>query len=108
MGHRKRKPRKCRICKKSPVWRGGDVKEPGPFCKRCYHKHVWPQREAARRARAVAEPIGWIEPIDVFHEMLRDESIDWPEGPAIHQETVIDESIDDDQETEAEYDEIPF
>jgi hypothetical protein len=37
----RRKPRKCRICKKSPVWRGGDVKNPGPYCKRCYHKHVW-------------------------------------------------------------------
>jgi hypothetical protein len=31
----------CRACKTRPVWRGGDVKNPGPYCKRCYHKHVW-------------------------------------------------------------------
>jgi hypothetical protein len=35
-----RKPRKCRICKKRPVWTGGDVKNPGPVCKQCYHKAV--------------------------------------------------------------------
>ena len=45
---RKRKPRKCRICKKRPVWAGGDVKDPGPFCKRCYHKHRSPGRAARR------------------------------------------------------------
>ena len=32
------RPRKCRICKKRPVWRGGDVKSPGPFREQCYHK----------------------------------------------------------------------
>ena len=41
---KRRKVRKCRICKKSPVWRGGDVKNPGPYCKKCYHKHVWKYR----------------------------------------------------------------
>lgn len=45
---RKRKPRKCRICKKRPVWIGGDVKDPGPFCKRCYHKHRSPGRSRHR------------------------------------------------------------
>lgn len=45
-----RKPRKCRICRKRPIWRGGDVNDPGPFCKQCYHKKVWPERKAARRA----------------------------------------------------------
>jgi hypothetical protein len=45
----RRKQRKCRICKKHPVWQGGDVKNPGPFCKQCYHKRVWPDRMAARR-----------------------------------------------------------
>ena len=44
-----RKPRKCRICKKRPVWKGGDVKNPGPFCKKCYHQKVWPDRMASRR-----------------------------------------------------------
>jgi hypothetical protein len=34
----KKKPKKCRACKKNPVWRGGDVKDPGPYCKKCYHK----------------------------------------------------------------------
>jgi hypothetical protein len=28
----------CRMCKERPVWRGGDVKDPGPFCKTCYHR----------------------------------------------------------------------
>jgi hypothetical protein len=46
----KKKQRRCRICKTSPVWRGGDVKDPGPFCKKCYHKRVWPQRRASKRA----------------------------------------------------------
>lgn len=32
--------RKCRICKKNPIWQGGDVKNPGPVCKRCYHKRA--------------------------------------------------------------------
>jgi hypothetical protein len=45
---RKRKPRKCRICKKKPVWVGGDVKDPGPYCKRCYHKHRSPGRNRRR------------------------------------------------------------
>ena len=44
-----RKPRKCRICKKRPVWRGGDVKNPGPVCKKCYHKNVWPEHIDSRQ-----------------------------------------------------------
>lgn len=50
-----RKLRKCRICKKSPVWRGGDVKDPGPFCKRCYHKHISPGRQRNRKERSQLE-----------------------------------------------------
>jgi hypothetical protein len=46
----RRRIRKCRICKKNPVWRGGDVKNPGPYCKRCYHKHVWSGSTEARKA----------------------------------------------------------
>jgi hypothetical protein len=49
----RKKPRKCRICKKRPVWRGGDVKAPGSVCKQCYHKHVWPERRAAGHAESV-------------------------------------------------------
>ncbi len=51
MGHRR-----CRICKKRPVWKGGDVKNPGPVCKKCYHKHVWRERTAQAKARE-EEPI---------------------------------------------------
>jgi hypothetical protein len=40
MGRMKRKV--CRKCKKRPVWRGGDVKDPGPYCKRCYHMKTRP------------------------------------------------------------------
>ncbi|MFI5456463.1 MAG: hypothetical protein ACHRXM_13520 [Isosphaerales bacterium] len=46
-----RKPRKCRICRKRPVWRGGDVKNPGPVCKQCYHKKVWPDLMAGQKKR---------------------------------------------------------
>lgn len=42
-GKRRQKQRLCRICKKRPVWRGGDAQNPGPHCKRCYHKHIWPE-----------------------------------------------------------------
>jgi hypothetical protein len=52
---KKRKPRKCRICKKSPVWTGGDVKNPGPVCKKCYHKHVWRGGKSSRDEE-LAEP----------------------------------------------------
>jgi hypothetical protein len=45
----RKKQKRCRICKKRPVWRGGDVKDPGPFCKKCYHKDVWSQKPPARR-----------------------------------------------------------
>jgi hypothetical protein len=52
---KRRKLRKCRICKKNPVWRGGDVKNPGPFCKKCYHKKVWSQRPGRRDEQSVAD-----------------------------------------------------
>ena len=54
---RKGKPRKCRICKKRPVWIGGDVKNPGPFCKRCYHKH----RSPGPTRRRDEAPVTWAE-----------------------------------------------
>jgi hypothetical protein len=53
----KPKQRLCRICKQRPIWTHGDVKDPGPVCKRCYHKHVWPERKAAARATPPADPI---------------------------------------------------
>ena len=52
---KRRKLRKCRICKKSPVWRGGDVKNPGPLCKKCYHKHGWTNSPRARMEQSVAD-----------------------------------------------------
>jgi hypothetical protein len=54
----KKKQRRCRICKKNPFWTRGDVKNPGRVCKRCYHKHVWPERKSAVQASP-------IDPIDV-------------------------------------------
>jgi hypothetical protein len=49
-----RKERLCRICKKRPPWRYKNC--PPGICKRCYHKHVWPERPEARRP--TAEPTG--------------------------------------------------
>lgn len=46
------KPPRCRICKKRPPWKYKNC--PPGICKRCYHKHVWPDRPAARRARRAA------------------------------------------------------
>jgi hypothetical protein len=66
---KKRKPRKCRICKKRPVWIGGDVKNPGRVCKRCYHKHVWPDRTTRRRNET---PGARRTPIDDYEGLLDD------------------------------------
>jgi hypothetical protein len=69
----RREHRRCRICKKRPVWRGGDVKNPGPYCKKCYHKRIWPDRIAARREKPRQElaPIPeefWVdEPHEIFY-----------------------------------------
>jgi hypothetical protein len=71
------KLRKCRICKKSLVWKGGDVKNPGPFCKKCYHKKVWPQRMASRKFPA--DEMGY-EPPDISDEHSHpglDPDYDW-------------------------------
>jgi hypothetical protein len=32
------------------------VKDPGPVCKRCYHKHVWPERKARAKGPNPADP----------------------------------------------------
>ena len=55
----RKKPRKCCACRKSPVWRGGDVKDPGPFCKKCYHKRgrqPSPGAKSASKAKTSAAP----------------------------------------------------
>jgi hypothetical protein len=73
---RRRRVRKCRICKKRPVWRGGDVKNPGPYCKKCYHKHIWSGRPGAHEEESVADQCvdylcGLVdEPPHGFYEML--------------------------------------
>jgi hypothetical protein len=51
---KKHKQRRCRICKKRPVWIGGDVKNPGTVCKRCYHSYVWPERQRRRGQKVLA------------------------------------------------------
>lgn len=45
------KQRLCRICKKRTPWHYKNC--PPGICKRCYHKHVWPERPAARTERDV-------------------------------------------------------
>ena len=40
------KQARCRICKKRPPWKHKNC--PPGVCKRCYHKHVWPEQLAAR------------------------------------------------------------
>jgi hypothetical protein len=67
-----RKPRKCRICKKRPVWIGGDVKNPGPFCKQCYHKKASPDREAARRGAAPQRETHLIDEASIPEHLLMD------------------------------------
>jgi hypothetical protein len=61
-----RKPRRCRICRKRPVWTYKNC--PPDVCKRCYHKDVWPQRPAARKQRLASNAApdrAWIdEPFD--------------------------------------------
>src|SRR5512143_3692402 len=52
---KKRKQRLCRICQTRPVWIGGDVKNPGPVCKKCYHAHVWPERQRRRQKEQAAD-----------------------------------------------------
>jgi hypothetical protein len=67
-----RKPRKCRICKKRPVWIGGDVKNPGPVCKQCYHKKVWPEREAARKGLPAERETYRLEEDSIPEHLLMD------------------------------------
>jgi hypothetical protein len=43
------KQRLGRICKKRPPWKYKNC--PPGVCKRCYHKHVWPERPGARGGR---------------------------------------------------------
>ena len=45
--------RLCRICKKRPPWEYKNC--PPDVCKRCYHRHVWPERLAAMKRRSDAE-----------------------------------------------------
>jgi hypothetical protein len=72
-----RKPRKCRICKKRPVWKGGDVKSPGPFCKKCYHKKVWPNRMASRQIPPDEIGNPWADDSDEFYHPSMDPDYDW-------------------------------
>ena len=41
--------RLCRLCKKRPPWKYKNC--PPDICKRCYHRHIWPDRPAARKLR---------------------------------------------------------
>ena len=43
------KQRRCRLCKQRPPWKGKNC--PPGICKRCYHRHLWPDRPAVRTLR---------------------------------------------------------
>lgn len=76
----RRKVRKCRICKNSPVWRGGDVKDPGPFCKRCYHKHIWSGGKGGKSSGIDTDdtvPGSALAPLEGSTDWLQPESLDW-------------------------------
>ena len=63
----KRKPRRCRICRKRPPWRYKNC--PPGICKRCYHKHVWEGRPAARPADRIGKGVvTWLDDVDVLDE----------------------------------------
>ncbi len=96
----RRKPRKCRICKKSPVWRGGDVKNPGPYCKRCYHKHVWSGRKVSQR-RAKSD-----RNAEAMESPPIAPSYDWLEIEMAYWDPDVGELVNSDPESTD--DEIPF
>lgn len=60
----KRKQRICRICKKRPPWKYKNC--PPDVCKRCYHRHVWPERPWARKCAADDLPDGTVLSNDLF------------------------------------------
>jgi hypothetical protein len=70
----KRKQRPCRICRKRPPWRYKNC--PPGMCKRCYHKHVWVERPAARRGRTAIDPafLAGIGRGDLDDSLIPDES----------------------------------
>lgn len=72
-----RKPRKCRICRKRPVWRGGDVKDPGPFCKKCYHSKVSPGRKAARKLAYEDERDGFMDGLWFYGQAVDQDYYTW-------------------------------
>jgi hypothetical protein len=53
----KRQRRKCRICKKRPPWQYKNC--PPGICKRCYHRHVWPERPRRLLGEEMLEPEPW-------------------------------------------------
>lgn len=62
-----RKLKKCRICRKRPIWQYRN--SPGDVCKRCYHRHVWEGRASARKGGHSANET---EDIDSLVEALSD------------------------------------
>lgn len=49
----KRRQRRCRICRQRPPWQYKNC--PPGVCKRCYHKHIWPDRPSVRTLRDMPE-----------------------------------------------------
>jgi hypothetical protein len=58
-------------------WRGGDVKNPGPVCKKCYHKKVWPDRMAMRHYHD--DEMEFLRPSDAddHYDLDMDPDYDW-------------------------------
>ncbi len=84
----------CRICKQRPPWKYKNC--PPNICKRCYHRHVWTDRPAARKerqAQAAADAVDDLVTGDVLafddEPELRDDLagddaalVDWLTGSA--------------------------
>jgi hypothetical protein len=85
------------------VWRGGDVKNPGPVCKKCYHKHVWPDRQASRSRVKGSASIDPCDPAINVDEMSLDELIDKSGWDFLEEDELIEEG-----EASGEVDEILF
>ncbi len=90
----------CRLCKKRPPWQYKNC--PPGVCKKCYHRHIWVNRPAARKQRqaqtAAVEPdelvlddvleLGDVLDLDdvpdVGGDLARDDEalLEWLDGPA--------------------------
>lgn len=57
----KRKRQVCRICRKRPPWTYKNC--PSDVCKKCYHRDVWPERQAAGKQRRAVNDLSGDTPL---------------------------------------------